>query len=154
MMTPSRKSVQSITARALRKCTQFYVDGSTRGVHRKSTLLCVGILVQSRGIMITILSWSRRANVFDWNPRPKTEAIDPEYIPEIWDNVPLDGFEIVDTVRQYGGNKLFRVKDPRGVEFEIKAECLFEILSDGTISKGKILDKCIWLGNKRLQVVK
>lgn len=27
MMTPARKSIKNITARALRKCTQFYADG-------------------------------------------------------------------------------------------------------------------------------
>lgn len=76
--------------------------------------------------------------------------IDPQYAPRVWDNVPLTGFRIIDTVSRDRGNKLFKVMDPRGIEFEITALSLFHIITDGEIIKGEIMTPCIWKCNKAL----
>jgi hypothetical protein len=73
-------------------------------------------------------------------------------LPQVWDNVPLPGFRIIDTVNRYRGNKLFKVLDPRGVEFEITAKSLFHIVCEGEISHGVITTPCIWKSNKDLRV--
>ena len=59
----------------------------------------------------------------------------------------------IDTVRRYRGNKLFKVKDPRGLVFEITVASMFEILQDGVVEKGIIKSPCIWKTNKNLIVV-
>lgn len=76
--------------------------------------------------------------------------IDPQYAPRIWDNVPLTGFTIIDTVNRYRGNKLFKVLDPRGLEFEITVSSLFQLLMDGCVDKGVITVPCVWKANKNL----
>lgn len=79
--------------------------------------------------------------------------IDPEYAPRVWQNVPLTGFKIIDTVNRYRGNKLMKVLDPRGVEFEITIKSLFQIITMSTIKNGEIMDACIWKTNKDLVIV-
>jgi hypothetical protein len=93
---------------------------------------------------------------YDWGMRTRIHfdrPIDPEYAPRVWDNEPLTGFRIIDTVNRYRGNKLFKVLDPRGVEFEVTVASLFALLSDGEIRKGEILSPCVWKANKSLIVV-
>ena len=82
------------------------------------------------------------------------EPIPLEYAPRIWENEPLTGFMIVDTVNRYRGNKLFKVLDPRGIQFEVTVASLFEIIQHGTITKGRIMDTCVWKGNKNLVIAK
>jgi len=82
------------------------------------------------------------------------EPIDKDHEPRVWDNEPLTGFTIVDTVNRYRGNKLFKVQDPRGVQFEVTVASLFEIIQHGTIEKGLIKDACVWKGNKNLVIAK
>lgn len=89
-----------------------------------------------------------------WIYTPYDKPIDLEVAPKIWDNVPLSGFKIIDTVNRHRGNKLFKVMDPRGIEFEITAYSLFGIIQDGEIKEGEILSKCVWLKGKDLIVVK
>ena len=84
---------------------------------------------------------------------PFDRPIPVECAPRIWENEPLTGFEIIDTVRRYRGNKLFKVKDPRGLVFEITVASMFEILQDGVVEKGIIKSPCIWKTNKNLIVV-
>lgn len=60
---------------------------------------------------------------------------------------------IIDTVNRYRGNKLFKVLDPRGVEFEVTVKSLFAILMTGTVTKGVIQGKCVWKANKNLILV-
>jgi len=79
--------------------------------------------------------------------------IDPEYAPRVWENVPMTGFKIIDTVNRYRGNKLMKVLDPRGVEFEITIKSLFQIITMGTIKNGEIMDACVWKTNKDLVIV-
>jgi hypothetical protein len=80
--------------------------------------------------------------------------LEPEYAPRIWDNVPLTGFRIIDTVNRYRGNKLFKVMDPRGVEFEVTVASLFTLLMEGEVKEGEIISPCVWKANKNLIVVK
>ena len=82
------------------------------------------------------------------------EPIPLEYAPRVWENDPLTGFMIVDTVNRYRGNKLFKVLDPRGVQFEVTVASLFEIIQHGTIVEGRIVDACLWKGNKNLVLAK
>jgi hypothetical protein len=81
------------------------------------------------------------------------KLIDLEYAPRIWENEPLRGFKIIDTVNRYRGNKLFKVLDPRGLEFEVTVASLFEIIQSGCIEKGEIKSGCVWKANKNLLVV-
>ena len=84
---------------------------------------------------------------------PNELLIEPEYVPRIWENEPLTGFKIIDTVNRYRGNKLFKVLDPRGLEFEVTVASLFEIIQNGTIEHGIIKSACVWKANKNLVVV-
>ena len=80
----------------------------------------------------------------------KREKIEDRLAPRIWLNEPLEGFEVIDTVSRYRGNKLYRIMDPRGIEFEVTTANIFEIMTEGTISKGVIQGPCIWKANKNL----
>lgn len=75
--------------------------------------------------------------------------------PQIWDNVPLNGFRIDKSVSRYStSNKLWRILDPRGFQFEISTLCLEQIIEDAGIRKGGEIDgKCVWMSNKNLVVV-
>ena len=74
-----------------------------------------------------------------------------KFQPQIWDNNPIDGFEITKSVSRYStSNKLWRVMDPRGVEFEITTGAFEELISNVTIIKGVIQEKCVWETNKKL----
>ena len=102
--------------------------------------------------------WQRGADV-TWDPvnhkQIRTEydrKIPDEYAPRIWDNTPLTGFKLIDTVNRYRGNKLFKVLDPRGVEFEITVQSLYHILQEGSVRNGEILDACVWKSGKNLVV--
>ena len=90
--------------------------------------------------------WNKREYVHDYFDEP----IPLDYAPRVWDNVPLSGFKIIDTVNRYRGNKLFKVLDPRGIEFEITVQSLFNLIQTGTISKGEIMGECIWKHGKNL----
>lgn len=98
-----------------------------------------------------------RGREYDWSTRAHFDfdrPIEPEYAPRVWDNEPLTGFRIIDTVNRYRGNKLFKVLDPRGVEFEVTVASLFALLMDGEVKEGEIMSPCIWKANKNLIVVK
>lgn len=84
---------------------------------------------------------------------PFNRLADPQ--PAIWDNVPLNGFEIKNSVSRYStSNKLWRVLDPRGWEFEISTACLEELMQHTSILKGGLIEeKCAWMANKNLVVV-
>ena len=61
-------------------------------------------------------------------------------------NDPSAGFVLEDVVSRYStSNKLYRVLDPRGFELEISAENLLDLILKATISKGRIVDDCVWL---------
>lgn len=90
---------------------------------------------------------------YSTTPHEFDRAIPIECAPRIWKNEQLEGFEIIDTVSRYRGNKLFMVQDPRGLLFEISAVSLFNIIQAGTIEKGFIKNPCVWKANKNLIVV-
>jgi hypothetical protein len=103
--------------------------------------------------------WWERGVDYEWdqvtrnrNSLPYDRPIDPLYAPRVWDNVPMTGFTLIDTVNRYRGNKLFKVMDPRGVEFEITVQSLYHILCEGTVSNGEIKDACVWAKGKDLVV--
>lgn len=96
--------------------------------------------------------WKYDAITQKYNSIPYDRPIDPLYAPRIWDNVPLSGFKIIDTVNRYRGNKLFKVMDPRGIEFEITVQSLFHLLQEGSVRNGVILDECLWMKGKDLVV--
>lgn len=90
------------------------------------------------------------------NPRqqyPVDRLADPQ--PQIWVNDPLAGFKIMKSVSRYAtSNKLWRILDPRGIEFEISTASLEQIIEDAGIIKGGEIDaKCAWMSNKNLVVV-
>jgi hypothetical protein len=78
-----------------------------------------------------------------------------QHPPKVWDNDPLTGFRILRSVSRYStSNKLWRILDPRLVEFEISTGVLEQIIDDATILKGGLIDaKCAWMANKNLVVV-
>jgi hypothetical protein len=99
--------------------------------------------------------WWLKGREYDYTARQYDtfdRMLDPQFAPRIWNNEPLAGFRIIDTVNRYRGNKLFKVLDPRGVEFEITVSSLFQLLMDGCVDKGEITVPCIWKANKNLIV--
>ena len=76
-----------------------------------------------------------------------------KFQPQIWDNGPIAGFKITKSVSRYStSNKLWRVMDPRGVEFEITTGVFEELIDKVTIIKGVIQEECVWESNKKLIV--
>ena len=80
------------------------------------------------------------------------ELADPQ--PEIWDNAPMRGFKIERSVSRYStSNKLWRILDPRGVEFEITTGCLEELIMEAGVMKGGEIDApCQWVSTKNLVI--
>jgi hypothetical protein len=72
--------------------------------------------------------------------------------PEIWNNDALPGFMILNSVSRWStSNKVWRILDPRGIEFEIPTSKMDEIIELAGIKKGGEIDaKCCWAGNKNL----
>jgi hypothetical protein len=71
----------------------------------------------------------------------------------VWENLPLEGFRVVRSVsRMSTSNKVWRILDPRGVEFEISTGCFEDIIMNTTIVNGVIQGKCLWMSNKSLVV--
>jgi hypothetical protein len=106
-------------------------------------------------------AWWEKGTDYQWDQvtrnqiaTPYNRLIDPAYAPKIWDNVALEGFTLIDTVNRYRGNKLFKVLDPRGIEFEITVQSLYHILQEGTVRNGVILDACLWMKGKDLVVAR
>jgi hypothetical protein len=94
--------------------------------------------------------WYRK--VFSWTSRQyEVQEIEPPYIPRVWKNEPLSGFKILTSVSRYStSNKLWRILDPRGIQFEITTGCLESLISVTDIVKGEIKGSCIWVSNKNL----
>lgn len=76
-----------------------------------------------------------------------------EYQPVVWDNEPLAGFKIEKSVSRYStSNKLWRILDPHGVEFEVSTDVMEDIIDTATITKGLIENRCVWTKAKVLEV--
>lgn len=74
--------------------------------------------------------------------------------PVIWDNTPQSGFKVDKFVSRWStANKLWRIIDPRGIQFEVTTECLHELIMAVGIEKGgEIPGECLWFSNKKLIV--
>jgi hypothetical protein len=95
-------------------------------------------------------------NVWDGTKHRQEPVDEPlKFQPQTWDNTPLPGFKIEKSVTRYStSNKVWRIIDPRQVEFEISTAVLEQIIQDATILKGGVIDaKCAWMSNKNLVVV-
>lgn len=78
-------------------------------------------------------------------------VVQPPYTPQIWDNDPISGFKILKSVSRYStSNKVWRILDPRGIQFEITTGCLENIIMETAIIKGEMIGKFVWAGNKNL----
>jgi hypothetical protein len=74
--------------------------------------------------------------------------------PQIWDNVPTYGFKLREPAPSTKPTQLWRVVDPRGIEFELSAVELQQIIQDAQILKGGVIDaKCVWQASRKLRVV-
>lgn len=70
---------------------------------------------------------------------------DDEYQPRLIVNEPIEGFSIQRSVSRYGtSNKVWRVLDPRGFEFEISSATFEDLVLQGMIIKGVIQGPCIY----------
>jgi hypothetical protein len=78
---------------------------------------------------------------------------DPQ--PQVWKNDPLRGFKVLNSVTRYStSNKLWRILDPRNIEFEISTACLETLIMEAGILKGGEIDApCAWMSNKNLVIV-
>lgn len=83
----------------------------------------------------------------------KEEAIDADLQPIVYDNVPMTGFKIMESVNRSTNNKVWRILDPRGFVSEIFTKSLGDIIMNSDIHRGQIMSKCIWTGSKSLKVV-
>lgn len=110
-------------------------------------------VLDSNGVQ-TMTKWL----IFGYKLHGQTEQIGEEYteykLGTIWQNEPLYGFRVVDTVTRYStSNKLWLIHDPRGLTFEITTGCFQKLIMSTTIIKGVIQDKCVWISNKNLVCV-
>ena len=72
----------------------------------------------------------------------------------VMDNAPTRGFKLIEVVSRYStSDKLFRVQDPRGLELEISAENLLNIVLSSTIVNGEIIDECVWASDRVMHLV-
>jgi len=87
-------------------------------------------------------------------PKVKIERLaDPQ--PQVWKNDPMRGFKILNSVSRYStSNKLWRILDPRNIEFEISTACLETLIMEtGILKGGEINGTCAWMANKNLVFV-
>ncbi len=73
-----------------------------------------------------------------------------------YDNNPTTGFSVAGSVTRWStSNKLIRVEDPRGFQFEIPVENFIDIIRECTIKQGIILDEMVigWEDKVRLYKV-
>ena len=84
---------------------------------------------------------------------PIDRFADPQ--PQVWQNTPMHGFMVMKSVSRYStSNKVWRILDPRGIEFEISTASLEQIIFDAGILKGgQIAGQCAWMSNKNLVIV-
>ncbi len=104
---------------------------------------------------ITGFKWERDPSSVSYNSIkvPFRELITNP--PMVWDNLPQVGFKVMKSVSRYStSNKLWRILDPRNVEFEITTDVMEEVINDATIRNGVIENECVWSKNKVLTVIK
>ena len=70
---------------------------------------------------------------------------DENWVPDILDNEPTFGHEIVDYVSRYRtDNKWFEIVDPRGFKLQVSCENLLDLIREETIRNGVIQSECVW----------
>lgn len=84
---------------------------------------------------------------------PVDKPVTPQ--PQIWNNTPLAGFRVLESVSRWStSNKVWRILDPRGIEFEISTACMEQLIMEAGIKKGGEIDAtCAWMSNKNLVAV-
>jgi len=103
-------------------------------------------------------------HLYNWERDPATQrfSIKQEKVypvpldvyPEVWQNTPVVGFEIIESATRYStSNKFWWVLDPRGIQFEVSTDNLEDIIKKTTIVNGVIQSPCVWYSNKKLIVV-
>lgn len=89
----------------------------------------------------------RKETVWNWcnnNTWQRTNQL-PKIDPVILDNVELSGYTLDTVVERYStSNKVFRINDPRGFQFEIYADNLADILLNGEVRNGRLIGKYIF----------
>jgi hypothetical protein len=84
---------------------------------------------------------------------PFERPVDADLQPVVLDNTPMAGFRVLTFVSRCStSNKVWRIMDPRGYEFEISTASFEEIVMNTTISCGEILAPCVWKANKNLVI--
>lgn len=78
----------------------------------------------------TILNWTTREEVLG--------------IEKFHQNTPTSGFDVFKSVARYRGNKLARVRDPRGFVIEISMANLIYLIGNTTLINGIVQDLCVW----------
>jgi len=124
------------------------------GPYRNSRLVMQGGIYVLEYDEILSIDYSKVYNDPTRYTTQKTQ-VDIKSQPEIWKNDALTGFRILNFISRYStSNKVWRILDPRGVEFEIPTSKLDEIIQSHGIKKGGEIDaKCCWAGNKNLVIV-
>jgi hypothetical protein len=103
--------------------------------------------VEKDGIVFKVFQERKNGNV-------EQTLIEAGEQPKIWTNEPMEGFRILTSVSRHAtSNKLWRIADPRGIQFEITTGSMEKILEVGTVIKNEIVGKCVWVSNKNLQYV-
>lgn len=76
-----------------------------------------------------------------------------EMEPVVFDNTPISGFRILDSVVHGPSGTKWRIEDPRGFELEISSPNLMNLISHAVFDQQTILSPCIWMrdgGHNRL----
>lgn len=69
------------------------------------------------------------------------------------DNTPQEGFEVIGWKGRYTtDNKVFRVRDPRGLAFEVYTANVFYLIQNTEIDHGEIQEELIWIYDVDSQV--
>lgn len=115
--------------------------------------------LEKRGTQSQPEWWITGSEYGQWvsgQPRPLVaidKFADPQ--PQVWQNTPMRGFMVMKSVSRYStSNKVWRILDPRGIEFEISTASFEQIIFDAGVLKGGEIDaECAWMSNKNLVVV-
>ena len=81
--------------------------------------------------------WAK--TILDWNTREEVEGVENFHV-----NAPTTGFDVFKSVARYRGNKLARVRDPRGFVVEISMANLIYLIGNTTLINGIVQDPCVW----------
>ena len=90
---------------------------------------------------------------YGYRMAPFERPVDDTLQPVVLDNTPMAGFRVLTFVSRFStSNKVWRIMDPRGYEFEISTASFEEIVMNSTIVRGEIMSPCVWKANKNLVI--